>query len=35
MSYKVIATPNFQRESKRLAKKYPSLKTDIAELVNH
>jgi hypothetical protein len=32
MSYKVEATPNFLAEAKRLSKKYPSLKNDIASL---
>ena len=34
MSYKIISIPNFDRELKRLAKKYPSIKTDMKELVN-
>ena len=33
MSYEVIAIPNFIRELKKLAKKFPSLKADFAELV--
>ena len=33
MSYKIIATPHFQRELKRLAKKYPSIAADISDLV--
>ena len=32
MSYKIIPTPPFERELKRLAKKYPSLKKDLADL---
>jgi len=32
MSYKIIAIPHFEKELKRLAKKYPSLKKDLAEL---
>jgi mRNA-degrading endonuclease RelE of RelBE toxin-antitoxin system len=32
MSYKIILTPNFQREFKKLNKKYPSLKDDLIEL---
>ena len=32
MSYSVITTDNFDREAKRLAKKYKSLKTDLMEL---
>ena len=33
MSYKVKITPKFERELKRLAKKYPSLKSEYPELV--
>lgn len=33
MSYKVTYTARFEKEAKRLAKKYPSLMTDILELV--
>jgi len=33
MSYKVIAIPKFEKELKRLVKKYPSLKTEYIELV--
>jgi len=29
MSYKVEVTPKFEKELKRLAKKYPSLKVNI------
>ena len=32
MSYKLIPTPPFERELKQLAKKYPSLKKDLADL---
>ena len=32
MSYNIIAVPNFRKELKALAKKYRSLKTDLAEL---
>ena len=32
MSYKVEATPHFLAEAKKLSKKYPSLKNDIASL---
>src|SRR5258708_2727417 len=32
MSYKIIPTPPFERELKRLAKKYPSIKKDISAL---
>jgi mRNA-degrading endonuclease RelE of RelBE toxin-antitoxin system len=28
MSFKIILTPNFKKEAKRLAKKYQSLKSD-------
>jgi mRNA-degrading endonuclease RelE of RelBE toxin-antitoxin system len=33
MSYKVLTIPPFDRQLKRLAKKYPSLKNDFAELL--
>ena len=33
MSYKVKTIPKFDKELKRLAKKYPSLKNDFFELV--
>jgi mRNA-degrading endonuclease RelE of RelBE toxin-antitoxin system len=33
MSYKVKTTPKFEKELKRLAKKYPSLKIEYPELV--
>jgi mRNA-degrading endonuclease RelE of RelBE toxin-antitoxin system len=32
MSYKVVTIPPFDRQLKRLAKKYQSIKTDLAEL---
>lgn len=32
MSYKLVPTPPFERELKLLAKKYPSLYNDLAEL---
>ena len=32
MNYDVIAIPNFKREIKKLAKKFPSLKADFAQL---
>lgn len=32
MSYKVLTTTSFERQYKKLAKKYPSLKTDILAL---
>jgi len=34
MSYKVIPTPQFEKEVKKLSKKYPSAKGDIVNLVN-
>lgn len=34
MSYKIKIIPNFEKELKRLAKKYPSLKTEYIDLVN-
>lgn len=33
MSYNVSAIPNFKRELKKLAKKFPSLKDDFARLI--
>ena|SRR5579875_735598 len=33
MSYSFIPTPHFEKELKRLAKKYPSLKQDIENLL--
>ena len=32
MSYKIISIPEFERQFKRLSKKFPSLKKEIAEL---
>lgn len=32
MSFEVITTPNFDKEAKRLAKRWPSLRNDLAEL---
>jgi mRNA-degrading endonuclease RelE of RelBE toxin-antitoxin system len=32
MNYSIIAVPTFKKELKRLAKKYPSLKADLAAL---
>jgi len=32
MSFKIVPTPPFERELKQLAKKYPSIKKDIAAL---
>lgn len=34
MSYKIILTQRFEKELKRLAKKFPSLKNEFAELIN-
>jgi hypothetical protein len=34
MSYSVIPTPDFKKLFKKLAKKYPSLKTDLQELID-
>lgn len=34
MAYSVIPTPNFQREFKKLFKKFPSLKEDLTVLAN-
>jgi mRNA-degrading endonuclease RelE of RelBE toxin-antitoxin system len=33
MSYDISAIPNFKRELKKLAKKFPSLKDDVAKLI--
>ena len=33
MSYDISAIPNFKRELKKLAKKFPSLKDDFAKLI--
>jgi len=32
MSYKIILTPNFEKEFKKLLKKYPSIKEDLRAL---
>ncbi len=32
MSYSIELSANFKKEAKRLTKKYPSLKTELAEL---
>jgi mRNA-degrading endonuclease RelE of RelBE toxin-antitoxin system len=32
MNYSIELTDNFKKEAKKLAKKYPSLKTELAEL---
>jgi mRNA-degrading endonuclease RelE of RelBE toxin-antitoxin system len=34
MNFKVLLTPPFERQSKRLVKKHPSLKKEIASLIN-
>ena len=34
MNYKIIAIPKFEKELKRLVKKYPSLKKEYIELVH-
>ncbi len=34
MSFKIVPTPPFERELKRLAKKYPTIKKDISALVD-
>jgi mRNA-degrading endonuclease RelE of RelBE toxin-antitoxin system len=34
MSYKIIPTSQFEKELKRLFKKYPSIKSDLFELVS-
>jgi hypothetical protein len=34
MSYKVLTIPPFDKQFKRLVKKYPSLKVEIADLIN-
>mgnify|MGYP005839669557 CR=1 FL=1 len=33
MSYSIIALPKFKKELKKLAKKYPSLKSEFANLI--
>jgi len=33
MSYKISSIPLFDKQTKRLAKKYPSLKNDLADLI--
>lgn len=35
MSFNIVASPHFERELKRLAKKYPSIKTDLLSLVSY
>jgi hypothetical protein len=34
MSYNVQTTPNFDREAKRLKRKYPSLKSELSGLID-
>lgn len=34
MSYEIVAIPNFRKELKKLAKKYPSLKEEFAVLLD-
>jgi len=34
MSYKILLTHRFEKELKRLVKKFPSLKNEFAELIN-
>jgi mRNA-degrading endonuclease RelE of RelBE toxin-antitoxin system len=34
MSYKILFTPEFEKEIKRLSRKYPSLKQDYLELLH-
>jgi hypothetical protein len=33
MSYKIFITNTFQKDTKRLLKKYPSIKSDLAKLI--
>ena len=35
MNYKISSIPLFDKQAKRLAKKYPSLKKDLAELIDN
>lgn len=35
MSYKILFTPEFEKEIKRLSRKYPSLRQDYQELVHN
>jgi hypothetical protein len=35
MSYSIFPTGRFEKEIKRLIKKFPSLKVEYAELINH
>lgn len=34
MSYNVLLSPNFKKEAKKLIRKYPSLKGELADLFN-
>jgi mRNA-degrading endonuclease RelE of RelBE toxin-antitoxin system len=34
MSFDLVATPRFKRDIKKLAKKYPSLKSEYSSLIN-
>lgn len=34
MSYKILPTLRFQKEARRLLKKYPSLKNDLSDLIS-
>ncbi len=34
MNYKVQTTPPFEKDAKKLARKYPSLKNDLLQLIN-
>jgi len=34
MSYKIISVELFEKQTKRLTKKYPSLKTELLALIN-
>jgi hypothetical protein len=35
MSYSILSIPLFDKQAKRLAKKHPSLKKDLADLISH
>jgi len=35
MSYKILSIPLFDKQTKRLAKKYPSLKIDLIEFLKN
>ena len=34
MSYSVLLAPNFKKEAKKLINKYPSLKAELAKLID-